>query len=226
MKTGIYKITNTNTNKVYIGSAVNIELRWKEHLNDLKKGLHHSIKLQRSFNKHGVNSFKFEIIEQCDRKDLIKHEQAYIDLLKAYSEGYNSSPTAGSRLGSGQSEETKKKISDSLKGRPSPNKGVVASQATRDKLSKARKGKKLSSTHIYNISQAKIGDKNPFFGKKVKEEHKICKKINQFTKGNEFIKEWKSVTECANALNTQIKFISAVLTGKRPSHLGFVFKYV
>jgi group I intron endonuclease len=226
MKTGIYKIINTSTNKIYVGSAVNIESRWKEHLNDLKMNKHHSIKLQRSYNKHGLNCFKFEIIEECDKKLLIKQEQHYIDSLNSFHEGYNSSPTAGSRLGSIQSEETKKKISDTLKGRPSPNKGKIASQATKDKLSKARKGKKLSLSHINNISKAKLGDKNPFYGKKVKEEHKTYKRIYQFSKSNEFIKEWKSLTECATALKTTVKRISEVLRGKRNSHLGFTFKYV
>lgn len=48
MKSGIYAIINTKTNKHYIGSAINFEERWKRHFKDLDNGNHHSIKLQRS----------------------------------------------------------------------------------------------------------------------------------------------------------------------------------
>lgn len=225
MSSGIYSITNTITNKVYVGSAVNIDLRWKEHLNDLRKDKHHSIKLQRAFNKYGEANFVFDIIMLCDKLSLIVNEQSFIDGLDSYKKGYNACPIAGSRLGSKQSEETKNKISSKLKGRTSPNKGKIASDETRLKLSKARKDKKLSDTHVENIRQSKLGDKNPFYGKTVKEEHKVCKKINQYTKDMVFIKEWNSITECAKSLNTRIGGISAALTGTRKHHLGFIFTY-
>lgn len=225
MKTGIYSITNIVTKKIYVGSAINIDLRWKEHLNDLRKNKHHSIKLQRAFIKYGETNFIFDIIMLCDKSELIVNEQTFIDKLESYKKGYNSCPIAGSRLGSKQSEETKNKIRTKLKGRPSPKKGTTASAETRLKLSKARKDKKLSDTHIENIRQSKMGSKNPFYGKTVKEEHKICKKINQYTKDMVFIKEWKSITECAKALNTRIGSVSAVLTGARKNHLGFIFTY-
>lgn len=225
MRTGIYLITNTITNKVYVGSAVNIDLRWKEHLNDLRKNKHHSIKLQRAFAKYGETNFIFDVIMLCDKLELIVNEQTFINQFESYKKGYNSCPIAGSRLGSKQSEETKNKIRAKLKGRPSPKKGSTASAETRVKLSKARKDKKLSDTHVENIRQSKMGDKNPFYGKTVKEEHKICKKIKQYTKDMVLIKEWNSITECAKSLNTRIGSISAVLIGARKNHLGFIFTY-
>jgi group I intron endonuclease len=48
-----------------------------------------------------------EILEYCDRDKCIEREQYYIDLLRPE---YNILQTAGSRLGSQQSEETKAKI--------------------------------------------------------------------------------------------------------------------
>lgn len=226
MKTGIYKIKNITNNKIYIGSAINIEIRWKEHINDLKGNKHHSIKLQRAYNKYGKDNFVFEIVELCAVDMLLIKEQEYINTYKSYIDGYNCSPTAGSRLGSIQTIETKNKISNKLKGRVSPRKGVIVSDETKNKMSKSHNGKILSTTHINNIRNSKMGDKNPFFGKKIKEEHKQYKKINQFTKDNIFIKQWNSLTECAISLNTDISSISKVLTGKRKTHLTFIFKYV
>jgi len=89
MKIGIYKITNIINGKMYIGSSIHIEQRWKEHIRDLNKGTHHSIKLQNSWNKHGADNFKFEVVEECDKDRLLYLEQYYIDKFKVYYEGYN-----------------------------------------------------------------------------------------------------------------------------------------
>ncbi len=115
---GIYKIQNQVNGKVYVGSAVNFRQRFFSHLSELRRGIHHSPKLQQAWLKHGENAFKFEIIEKVSNKeDLIKREQYWIDNLKAANrDNYNISPTAYSMLGFKQSEESKKKISESRTG--------------------------------------------------------------------------------------------------------------
>ena len=80
MKTGVYKITNQANDKMYVGSAIDLMNRWYKHKSQLNKNKHHSIKLQRAWNKYGVDNFKFEIIEECDKEKLIEIEQYYIDL--------------------------------------------------------------------------------------------------------------------------------------------------
>lgn len=87
---GIYKIENMVNNKSYIGSSNNIERRWRQHINLLNNNEHHSIKLQRAWNKYGQDNFKFEILEECEVEKLLYLEQFYIDKYKAYFEGYNS----------------------------------------------------------------------------------------------------------------------------------------
>jgi hypothetical protein len=54
---GVYCIKNTITNKVYIGSSLNIKSRLKTHIFSLKNNKHHSLKLQRSYNKYGKDNF-------------------------------------------------------------------------------------------------------------------------------------------------------------------------
>lgn len=81
MITGIYKITNINTDKMYIGSSKDIEYRCINHFSMLKNDAHHSIHLQRSYNKHGIDAFKFEIVEICDEKELINRENYYMNKL-------------------------------------------------------------------------------------------------------------------------------------------------
>lgn len=87
---GIYKIENKVNNKVYIGSSKNINTRWGQHKNMLNNNKHHSIKLQRAWNKYGEANFIFEVIEECDIEKLLYLEQFYIDKYKSYYEGYNS----------------------------------------------------------------------------------------------------------------------------------------
>jgi hypothetical protein len=62
--------------------------------------------------KHGLSLFKLEIIEYCEKKDTIKIEQYYLDLLKPE---YNTLKVAGSSLGYKHDDEAKNKISDSQK---------------------------------------------------------------------------------------------------------------
>lgn len=110
----IYKITNKVNNKFYIGSAVDFAQRKRKHLSDLKLGHHHSRHLQRSYIKHGIDNFLFEIIETISESNLlIEREQYYLDTLKPFidSIGYNCTPTAGSSLGIKRSIEFRKKVS-------------------------------------------------------------------------------------------------------------------
>lgn len=79
---GIYKITNIVNNRCYIGSSVQIGIRFQQHKSRLKKDKHHSQYLQRAWNLHGESSFIFEILEKCDESIHLIREQFYMDTLK------------------------------------------------------------------------------------------------------------------------------------------------
>ena len=99
---GIYCITNTITNKVYVGSTVNLHRRCVAHLRTLRANKHHSAKLQRAWNKYGEEAFKFEIIEYVtDISKLDEREQYWIDYYDAANpkKGYNINPKAESWSG-------------------------------------------------------------------------------------------------------------------------------
>jgi len=105
---GIYAIINRLNNKFYIGSAKNFSLRLSTHLNDLKNNDHHSIYLQRSIFKNGIDNFEFRIIEFVEEEYLIEIEQTYLDSTNC---GYNLSKIAGSTLGYKHSQKTKESMS-------------------------------------------------------------------------------------------------------------------
>lgn len=91
MNSGIYKILNNITNKCYVGSTKNFDIRWNQHLKNLKNGRHSSIKLQRSFDKYGENAFSFHIIEyvEYEKNLIIDKENYWIHNLNSKSNGYN-----------------------------------------------------------------------------------------------------------------------------------------
>lgn len=155
---GIYQIKNLINGKVYVGSSVNIEYRFRCHKCRLNKNNHHSIYLQRTWNKYGEENFEFKIIELVDDENLlIEREQFWIDELSAVNpEGYNANPFAGRTggiKGRKLSEEHKRKIGESGKGRE-------VSQETRDKIREGHLGKKLSEEHKEKMSKRKKGKRS------------------------------------------------------------------
>jgi group I intron endonuclease len=98
--------TNKVNGKSYIGSSVDLDRRFSQYYrpSELKKD---NMPIYKAILKHGHSNFSLEILEYCDRDSVIAREQYYLDHLKGE---YNISPTAGSRLGSCASEETRKKM--------------------------------------------------------------------------------------------------------------------
>lgn len=145
----IYKIINIANKKIYVGSAIDFGRRKRRHFNLLRKGEHHSLKLQNSFKKHGEDKFIMEIIEiVTDKTKLIEIEQKWIDSLKPE---FNMTLIAGlnSHLGLTRSQETKDRISKSLTGKKqSPEHvesnrkghlGLIQSEVTKSKRSETCK---------------------------------------------------------------------------------------
>jgi group I intron endonuclease len=154
-ESGIYKITNLVNGKYYIGSAVNINRRWSEHKRKLSNNKHHSIHLQRAWNIYGEDNFKFEVLFNCSKEELIHYEQLYFGEFKPE---YNICKVAGSPLGRKHSEQSKKKMSLILIGH-TRNKGIAHSEEHNAKISAANKGKVVSKETKFKISIANKGKK-------------------------------------------------------------------
>lgn len=111
---GIYKIINLKTGDFYIGSATSLYVRKGSHWSYLRNNKHGNRHLQNAVNKYGLENFEYMVIEECSKDCLINREQYYIDLLKPH---YNICLVAGSTVGRVFTEEHKKKISDSNRGK-------------------------------------------------------------------------------------------------------------
>lgn len=89
MRSGIYKITNEETGKFYIGSSKDIDKRWSDHKNELRANRHCNPKLQHSWNYYGESKFSIFILEDVDplRDKLLEREQYYLDTFRPYIRG-------------------------------------------------------------------------------------------------------------------------------------------
>ena len=88
--TGIYKITNIENQMCYVGQAVNIADRWKQHI---KRGIGAEAptrnKLYPAMLELGVENFTFEIVEECDKSKLNEREDYWQEFFHAKDFGYS-----------------------------------------------------------------------------------------------------------------------------------------
>ncbi len=85
----IYKITNIINNKKYVGKTENDpNKRWREHLAAARNNP--LMVISKAIRKHGVQNFKFEILEECLSEEVNKKETYWIGKLDTFENGYNS----------------------------------------------------------------------------------------------------------------------------------------
>lgn len=194
---GVYRIINIYTGKTYIGSSICIKTRLREHLIELRKNNHHSIILQRAWNKYGSHAFKFCILQETNKEKAVSVEQLYINEYNSCNPlyGYNICPNAQSTLGYVHSEETKQKIAEKAMGRKVSDEAKKQMSISRigkkhaspprevvERTAAAKRGKKLniSDERREQLIKQMIGNKN-LLGYKHTEESR--KKMKEKRKG-------------------------------------------
>lgn len=224
----IYKITNLNTNKIYIGSTCNFKKRKYVHLNRLRNNKHYNKKLQNSWNKYGETNFIFEIIEHTVRENLIKLEQYYLDLYQSYKNniGYNIAKLANTNNFGVKHKNKQIPWNKGLKLPSSWNKGLKTSESTKKKQSQAKIGNKnfnygkhLSEETKNKISASQKGEKGNNYGKPTNR-----KKVYQFDLENNLIREYDFLMDVKN-YGFNFKKVSAVALGKQKTHKNYIWTY-
>jgi len=158
---GIYKIVNKFNNKIYIGSSINLNRRLKDHIYHLIKNNHHSLLLQRSWNKYGFEYFDIEILEFCDKNRLQEREQYYLDLYKSYNPnfGYNiSKDTSSFSRGMKHSDEWKRLQSKRMIGHQ--NYLQYHTEETKQKIREKSLRRQFSNETREKLSKSLIGNRN------------------------------------------------------------------
>ena len=123
----IYKISTTQSNKVYIGQTIRtVRERYQEHVNACHKDYKKTMHLYLAMNKYGIDTFSVEQIDSADtQKELDEKEIYWIKYYDSINNGYNSAP-GGTRINIFESDKVKEKHASKMR-----------SKETRAKISKA-----------------------------------------------------------------------------------------
>jgi group I intron endonuclease len=194
----IYSIFNLVTKRYYIGSTSKQGwyLRKHNHISSLKKGKHHSFKLQSSWRRHGEQNFVFQILEDdIDSFELrAERETFWIKYFDSFKNGYNCTEDA--------------------------SKGRIVSEETRKKASITRK-LLFKKGEVKNPNPK--GEKRDV---KLMAEINARKKVPviQYDKNMNFIKEWKGVVDASTFYGLSKNCIFNCLR-KGPSYTAGGFKW-
>ena len=112
------------------------------------------------------------------------------------------------------------------------------SEQTRQKISQSRKGQTPSKETKDKISKALRGKNNPWFGKKLPKEvcqklsdamkginNPRCKKILQYDTNKNLIAIWDCMAQASEELNITQSNITKCCKGQRKSAGGFIWEY-
>lgn len=112
---GIYMILNLLNGKRYIGSAVNLEGRRKDHFRGLRNNKGENSHLQSAYSKYGGNAFGWEVLEYVeDLETLIPWENIYLGMYWPTELLYNQCPVARGALGLKWTEEQRRRKSETM----------------------------------------------------------------------------------------------------------------
>lgn len=144
----VYKLTAPN-GKCYIGmTKQEVERRWNSG-----HAYQHNIHLSNAISKYGWENFRKEVLFESDSKD--EAEVMGRSLIYRYEstnrdKGYNILP--GGDVSDGHSEETRRKISESMK--------MLQTEEVRARKSKDGKRRKQSEAAREKLRQANLGNQN------------------------------------------------------------------
>jgi len=173
----IYKWTNKINGKSYIGQTTSENRRKREHISGHFKG---SL-LYKAIQKYGIENFEYSVIENVEESKLSEREMYWISYYKTNESGYNLTEGGDGTRGFSHplSEEHKKKLSETNRGRIPWNKGKrgVYSEETLKRIG-ARDHKACWTDELKKKQSEKLkGRVSPNKGKITSEETK--KKISE-----------------------------------------------
>lgn len=189
MSSGIYKIVNKENGKIYIGQSTNLAQRKRNHFSRLDRQVHSNIYLQNVYNKYGRDILEFKIIEKCEPELLDEKEEEYIQKYDTLN------PDKGYNLVNGGcdnryfSDVVRAKMSEALSGR-------IFTEEHKRKISESNKGREISQKAIDKQLKTKkenrifYGEDNPNSDIKDKEAKEIIIKLLNGLSVNELKKEY------------------------------------
>ncbi len=238
---GIYCIRNLINNKVYIGKATRIAHRIASHKCALraKRKKEENEHFINAWHKYGEENFDYSILEIVDienQKLLTDRELYWITEYKSTERelGYNLRMDSSSNMI--VHEETRKKISELVKGDKNPNYNNKWSEEQKKHLSDIKKEMYRKGEHKLQSSQQLSDNAGRRKLDKWKESPELRQQmidrcdvtrikyeIHQYSKdGKELVKVWKNMLHLIKDHPEYKKHnIYAVCSGEKPTMYGF-----
>lgn len=213
---GIYKITSPS-GKVYIGQSTEIDNRWKYYskvkCKDQPK-LYNSLK-KYSWEKHMSEVIEECLIEQLDEKEIF-YKQQFINEF-----GWNKALFCHLIDGKGgyKSQETKDKISKANKGRKHSTESCLKKSMSLMGRIESEETKKLKSKSNMGVSRGKGIPKSKEHI--LKTSKSLQKPILQYDLQGNFIKEWKGRIEVKKILNLDV---NSCINKKAKTSGGYIWR--
>lgn len=80
-KSGVYRWTNKLNNSIYVGSSIDLGLRFNNYFtySFITRKNQQGMIINKALLKYGYSNFILEILEYCEPSDVISREQHYLD---------------------------------------------------------------------------------------------------------------------------------------------------
>lgn len=244
----IYKISNNLNNKVYIGSSIDVERRWRQHkeasINE--KDHHYNYPLMVAFREFGIANFTFEVVDTLpDYQAMIQAEHDWIIKENCVvSNGYNQTDNTNSPM---FDPNVAKKMSDTKRDKYGKRVSEIDSNGNIidvwDSLAEAGEKTGLDRFKISDVCNGRrltTGDRTFRFldeeeniiipGVKVNQVQtnritKTSRKVIKMDDNNNILQTYDSVALAASDNNCDASAISKVCNGKRNKCGGFKWMY-
>lgn len=228
---GVYYIKNTVNGKLYVGSSVNMENRWRRHRSDLRWERHPNPKLSQAWKHYGESAFEFGVLEIStpDRQDLTDREEYFRLALDATYNcrpaTVNGKPVCSAMRRQSLTAEHRARISASLTGRHlSPEARAKIGEASRQRrhsektkatLAECRRGRRHSEETKAKIRSGNLG--------RSKNQGRFDRTVYCFghADGHGFIGTRQDLIRWADL---SAGMVSEVIRGKRPAVKGWSLK--
>ena len=203
----IYLRTNLINGKQYVGQTndfKNRECSW----NCLTSSYGGSL-INRAREKYGLDNWTVEILRECNTQDeLNEWEMYYINKLNTKKpNGYNLNDGGKGQSGFHHSEESRRKMSSSQMG---IRKGIPRTEDVKKKISKAMKGRKVSSGMTGHKHSEESKKKMSVNRKGIPSTHKTT--VYQYKNG-ELVAVYSSITEAAKSTGYGLSSIAYAVNG-------------